>query len=148
MDNLKMARTTMVSTVSTLVNKISLDELNLIVTDTVLNWAIEDVVLKMIDDYKSCVRLSSKLQSPNLTSSERDYAENVKTLCVNNLFDMYQTYSVFAELSDMRGKEVDAPQDFEPSIVDLLRQEGCLLVSHSKGNSSHGECIRMKKNSN
>lgn len=46
MDNLKMARTTMVSTVSTLVNKISLDELNLIVTDTVLNWAIEDVVLK------------------------------------------------------------------------------------------------------
>ena len=96
-------RKNMVRSVKLVANSISLEELNLIVTDTVLNWTMEDFFLSMSYDYNSCIELSRKLQDGHLSSSERSYFENVKSLYTGNLSQSYQTCHVFSRLNDMRG---------------------------------------------
>ena len=64
-------RKNMVRSVKLVANSVSLEELNLIVTDTVLNWTMEDFFLSMSYDYNSCIELSRKLQHGHLSSSER-----------------------------------------------------------------------------
>lgn len=114
-------RTTIVRSVKLVANSVSLEELNLIVTDTVLNWTMEDFFLSMSDDYNSCIELSRKLQDGHLSSSKRDYFENVKLLYTRNLSQSYQAYHVFSRLNDMRGNVFEVPDGFEQNVYHLLR---------------------------
>ena len=91
MDKNDSWRTTMVRSVKTFADSVSLEELDLVVIDTVLNWMIEDFVLGMSKDYNFCIELSRKLQEGHLSSSQRDHYENVKLLYTRNLFHNYKT---------------------------------------------------------
>lgn len=122
-------RKNMVRSVKLVANSVSLEELNLIVTDTVLNWTMEDFFLSMSYDYNSCIELSRKLQDGHLSSSERSYFENVKSLYTGNLSQSYQTYHVFSRLNDMRGNVFEVPDGFDQNVYNLLRQENYSVPS-------------------
>lgn len=122
-------RKNMVRSVKLVANSVSLEELNLIVTDTVLNWTMEDFFLSMSYDYNSCIELSRKLQDGHLSSSERSYFENVKSLYTGNLSQSYQTYHFFSRLNDMRGNVFEVPDGFDQNVYHLLRQENYSVPS-------------------
>lgn len=119
----------MVRSVKLVANSASLEELNLIVTDTVLNWTMEEFFLSVSYDYNSCIELSRKLQDGHLSSSERSYFENVKSLYTGNLSQSYQTYHVFSRLNDMRGNVFEVPDGFDQNVYNLLRQENYSVPS-------------------
>lgn len=117
MENTQILRQNMISATKELAKNYSLEDLNLIVTDTVLGWVLEDLTREMESD-------SREYSEQMLSRSELELLDAAdKELTVRHLWDTYQEYSFFSELSVMRGNVFEENNALEERVVSILQEE-------------------------
>ena len=142
MDKSKQLLITIVRSVKSLADKVSLDELSLVVTDTVLGWTMEDLVSSMNQDYQSCVNIAAKLTDTTLSVTDRDHLQDVKSIYTRNCFHNYQAYCTFAKLNSQRGNVV-TPVEINQNIIEMLCRDNYIFVLPK--NTSEDVAVKEKK---
>ena len=124
---------------------LSLEELDLVITDTVLEWVLKSLMSNIAAYCSRYLDCKAKLEKPIDYESTCTTIEEYKKSLSRTIKTEYQIYSVFERLSLKRENNLELINNFENSTKVILQENNLLPQEKFSIGEKEDRCIKLSK---